>query len=121
MADQMKLLKAQALHESELIICHGAKAVIARIRQARRMPRIAIAAQISADHGVLLCEQRSYGAPHRLGLRKAMQHEDRRAIGVLLTANDASDINAIDMHSARFKSWKHDEMLSNGAEMIFKR
>jgi hypothetical protein len=112
MPDQVKLFKAHGFHQTKLIICHRAKAVVARIRQARRMLRITVAAQICANHGVVFSQLWRYCAPHRLGLRKAVQHENRCAISVQLAADDASYAYAVHMLDARFKTVKHwDELL----------
>jgi hypothetical protein len=72
--------KAELVHQRRLIGGHGAEGVVQAIGEAMRLRRIAIFAQVGADCREPGCgQERRDPGPHGEVLRKAMEHEDRRA------------------------------------------
>jgi hypothetical protein len=92
---------------------HRTKAVVARIGKAGRVIGIAVAAQISANHGAMLCQNRRNSAPHRLGLRKAVEQQNRRA-RVLLASNHTGNTDTLNINDTIFKICEHDFILPVG-------
>jgi len=80
MPDHVEARKAELDHQRRLIGGHRAEGVVRAIGEAMRLRRIAIVAQVGADCREPGCgQERRDPGPHGEALRKAMEHEDRRA------------------------------------------
>jgi hypothetical protein len=65
--------ESQLPHHSNHVVCHGSLRIPRVVRARRRATAASIATKIGTDHGKLPSQQRSYGPPHQMCLRKAMQ------------------------------------------------
>src|SRR5262245_44531897 len=65
MADDMEAIEAERLHQPDLIAGHGAERIIRPVRRAPRLGRVAVAAQIGADHPEIAGKHRRNPRPHR--------------------------------------------------------
>jgi hypothetical protein len=59
---------------------HLALAEAFAVRAAGGRARRTVTAQVRRDHGVVARESRRYGVPAEVGIRKAVQKEDGRAL-----------------------------------------
>ena len=64
---------------------------------------VAVAAQVWADHGVVFCQTGRNLVPHGVGLRVAVEHQQRRAGAAL----DQVDCGAVCFYLKLFKTLKH--------------
>src|SRR3546814_762946 len=102
-ADHMETPEAKLPHQQNLITGHGTEGIVAVIRQLRRLVAVAIAAQVSADHRVAACQHRRDMRPHGLGLREAVQQQERWAVA----ARDITDIDIAAALCSRPESVEH--------------
>jgi hypothetical protein len=84
---------AQRVHHLNEVLRQGALAVVAVVRQARRVRRIAVAAQVGQDQEEVVPEALRHAVPHRVGLGEAVQQEQRRLAAVATQAR--SDLRAV--------------------------
>ena len=75
MADQMKFLVAQRLHQLDLVQRQGALGIVTVIGQAGGLGRIAIAAQVCRYHGVMSSQARRDPVPDAVRLRITVQQQ----------------------------------------------
>ena len=85
-ADHGEAVEAQGRHQLDLVLGHGALAVVDVALAAGRLVRVAIAAQIGRDDGEALGEDGGNLVPGGMGLRVAVQQEQRRAAAANGTA-----------------------------------
>ena len=71
---------AERFHDLDHVAAHGALGIGLVLRIALRRGGPAIAAQIHADDAMGLGERRREVVPHGMGLRKAMQQNQRLAV-----------------------------------------
>ena len=72
-------LEAERRHRLDLILGQGTLRIIDVIRPSRRLRAVAVAAQIGDHDSELDGEARSQFAPHQMGLRVAVQQQERRS------------------------------------------
>ena len=77
-ADDGELVEAEVLHHLDLIEGHRALRVVGVVLAVRRLAAVAVSAEIGHDHGVLGGELRRHESPRDVGLRRAVQQQDRR-------------------------------------------
>ena len=78
-ADEEALV-AQRAHDLGHVMRHGALRVWRVVGVARRLFGIAVAAQVRADQGETLSQSRGDPAPHHMGLRIAVEQQQRRPL-----------------------------------------
>ena len=71
---------AERLHDGDHVAAHGALGIGLVILVAARRGGPAIAAQVHADHPVGLGQGRRHAVPHGVGLGKAVQQHQGRAV-----------------------------------------
>ena len=74
-ADDVEAEEAERLHHFGHVERHRALGVVGVPRHAARLGRIAVAAQVGADHCVVACERRGDLVPHRVRLRIAVKQQ----------------------------------------------
>ena len=79
----IKLINIQLVQQAHHILRHGAFAVVAVIRQACRVGRIAVAAQIGQDQTIVVFERLRHTMPHDVSLGEAMQQHQHRLVHLL--------------------------------------
>ena len=77
MPNHGEALEPEPTHDLDLIGRHGALAVMHAVRR-RPAFRVAIAAQVGRDHGEALGQARRNLVPGEVGLRMAVQQQERR-------------------------------------------
>lgn len=70
-----ELVEAERAHQLDLILRHHPFGIIGMIRQTGRFGAVAVAAQVSRDHVLVLCQRRRDVMPDHMGLRMAMQQQ----------------------------------------------
>src|SRR4051794_11144310 len=88
--DHGEALEAEGLHRLDLIARHGALGIGLVIRCRRRLPAVAVAAQIGADDCVALGEFRRHLVPHGMRLRMSMQQKDGRSASAMTKIDDGA-------------------------------
>ena len=78
MRQDLKAWETEACHQRHHIGGHCALGIRRMIRADRRLGRIAIAAQIRRDHSEITCQNGGHTMPHGMGLRIAVQQQERR-------------------------------------------
>jgi hypothetical protein len=78
MAGEEEVREAEALHDDHHVPGHGPLGIGRVLGVGGRTAALPIAAKICGDHGEIAGQQRGDAAPHQMGLRKAMQQEERR-------------------------------------------
>ncbi len=74
----IKRRHVQRRHELDHVLGHGTLAVVAVVRQVRRLGRVAVAAQVGHDQIKVLVELARHTVPHHMGLWKAVQQQQHR-------------------------------------------
>ena len=104
MAGGHEAVKAERRHHLDLVLRHGAERVPGMIDAARRLLRIAVAAQVGADDGEVLGEPRRELVPARMGERIAVHQEERRAVAAI----DGNDPRAAGLDFALCEILEHE-------------
>ena len=102
-AAQEKGLKPQPGHGVNLILGHGALGVVGMVGVAGGLAAVAIAAQVGGHDGEIRGQPGGDLVPHRMGLRVAVQQQERRAAA----AFDQVDGIGAGVHLQPFKALKH--------------
>jgi len=79
-ADYGEGIEAQGLHDRGLIRGHGPFGVRRMILVSEGLGTVAVSPQIGGNHRKPLCQPRCHQVPHRVGLRIAVEEQDRGAI-----------------------------------------
>ena len=103
MGDDTEPSMPQLRHELDHVPGHFAFGVVLVVGIGRGSATCAIPTQIRYHERKLLCEQWGQEKPMHMGLRKAMQQQERRT----LTANAAMDRGVLAADSMCCKSLKH--------------
>jgi hypothetical protein len=82
--------ETQRLHDLDLILRHRPLRVGCVLGVAYRFSGVTVTAQVGTNDGEMRCEARCNAVPHRVGLRIAMQEQQRRPAA----ANDQIDFGA---------------------------
>ena len=79
MPGDRELVEAERRHHLDLVERQRPFRIIREIGAGRRFRAVAVAAQIGDDDGEVLGQARRHLAPHHMGLRVAVQQQQRRA------------------------------------------
>ena len=79
-ADEVETLMPERTHDAHHVERHFALAVVAVIRRPLGLARIAITAKVGTHHRVPARQFGRDAVPHRMRLRVAVQHEQRRPL-----------------------------------------
>ena len=82
-ADDGELVEAELAHDLDLVCRHRALGVGLVDMAARGLAAVAVAAEVGEDDGVVFGEDGGDVMPHDVGLRVAVEQQDRAAFGVL--------------------------------------
>jgi hypothetical protein len=83
MPGDVKLVEAERRHHLDLVLRHRAERIARVIRHARRLLRVAIAAQVARHHRELLREARREFMPGQMRERVAVQQQQRRPLAAM--------------------------------------
>ena len=106
-ADDREALEAELAHEPDLVGGHrplGVRRVVGRRGGAGR---VAVPTQVGEDHRVPVGEPRRDAVPHDVGLRVAVQQQDRRAV----TTHLGVDARPVDVDVMVFPVLEHGTCL----------
>ena len=78
-----ELVEAERRHHLDVILRHRAERIVRVIRLARRLLRVAVAAEIRRHHGELPREPRRELVPGEVRERVAVQEQQRRALAAM--------------------------------------
>ena len=81
-ADDVEAIEAQRRHHLDLIPRRGALAMLVEV-VGGRLAAVAVAAQVRHHHRVVRGKRRRHLVPHHVGLRVAVEQEERRALAAL--------------------------------------
>ena len=96
MADDGVAIKPQVRHQARQVPRHGALGIGRMVRVRRRLAAVAVTAQIGHDQGVMPRHQGRQLVPHGMGLRIAVQQQNRRPLASRAEIDgDATDLPAI--------------------------
>lgn len=104
MADQAEAVEPEDPHQRHHVGSHGPFGVGGMVRRWRRLGREAVAAEVGTDHAEAGGERGRDLVPHRMGLRVAMQKQERRAgaAGAHAKRDAGTDLDA-----AEREAWEH--------------
>ena len=77
-AGEHEALVAERRHDLDHVLRHRALGVGGVLRVGGRLAAVAVAAQVGADDGEALGQRRRHAVPHGVGLRIAVQEQERR-------------------------------------------
>ena len=83
MPGREELVEAERRHHLDVVLRHRAERIVRMIRLARRLLRVAVAAEIRRDHGEFLREARRELVPGEVRERIAVQQQQRRALAAM--------------------------------------
>ena len=82
-AGGVEAIEPERRHHLDLVLRHGAERVAAVILAARRLFRIAVAAQVGGDHGELARQPRRDLVPGHVRERIAVHEQQRRSLAAV--------------------------------------
>ncbi len=80
MTDNAEPREAEMPHDGELVVRHGPLCMVQMLGVALRSTAVAIATQIRRHHGVMPRQHRRDAVPGQMGLRIAVQQQQRRPL-----------------------------------------
>ena len=87
-AGDEEAFEAELLHDGNLVTGHRALGIRLVVGGGRRLGAVAVAAQVGDHHAEVLRQARRHQVPHHLGLRKAMQQQERRTVAAMSNVDD---------------------------------
>ena len=113
-AGQHEAFVAQRRHDLDHVLGHGALGVPGVIRSAVWLGTVAVAAEIGADEGEALGQDRGDAVPDRVGLRVAVQQEQGRP----LPARTQEDLGAAGSDPVGGEALEHGGFLGRIAHQV---